>query len=187
MAISFVTFLERVSPTRVKLRVVMWHDTFELFVDKNRTQRINFTDYSTEEWNEIDFESLNEHVCWIDAYKGEVTACVFVMPKEEMVNDIMSHYIKQNYPEASKFSSIFMDHQLSGEWLRICKQYDPNLEKVITEATAKKLGINIPKTDAMIDRINALIDSFVDDSWAVENLKKEIADILKGERSDAEM
>lgn len=180
MAISFVTFLERVSPTRVKLRVVMWHDTFELFVDKNRTQRINFKDYSTEEWNEIDFESLNEHVCWIDAYKGEVTACVFGIPREDMVNDIMSYYIKQNYPGASEFSSIFMDHQLSGEWLRICKQYDPNLEKVITEATAKKIGINIPKTDEMIKKINELIDSYVDDSWSAGHLKDEISNILNG-------
>lgn len=180
MAISFVTFLERISPTRVKLRVVMWHDTFELFVDKNRTQRINFKDYSTEEWNEIDFESLNEHVCWIDAYKGEVTACVFGIPNHDIVNDIMLHYIRANYPGASEFSSIFMDHQLSGEWLRICKQYDPNLEKVITEATAKKIGINIPKTDVMIKKINELIDSFVDDSWVAGHLKDEIKNILNG-------
>lgn len=180
MAISFVTFLERVSPTRVKLRVVMWHDTFELFVDKNRTQRINFKDYSIEEWNEIDFESLNEHVCWIDAYKGHDTACVFGIPNQDIVNDIMLHYIKQNYPGASEFRSIFMERELSGEWLRICKQYDPNLEKVITEATAKKLGINIPKTDLMIERINELIDSFVDDSWSAGHLKDEIKDILNG-------
>lgn len=180
MAISFVTFLERVSPTRVKLRVVMWHDTFELFVDKNRTQRINFKDYSTEEWNEIDFESLNEHVCWIDAYKGEVTACVFGIPNQDIVNDIMLHYIRANYPGASKFRSIFMERELSGEWLRICKQYDPNLEKVITEATAKKIGINIPKTDEMIKKINELIDSYVDDSWAAGHLKDEISNILNG-------
>jgi len=184
MAISFVTFLERVSPTRVKLRVVMWHDTFELFVDKNRTQRINFKDYSTEEWNKIDFESLNEHPCWIDAYKGEVTACVFGIPNQDIVNDIMLHYIRNNYPGASKFSSIFMDHQLSGEWLRICKQYDPNLEKVITEATAKKIGINIPKTDVMIEKINALIDSFVDDNWAAGHLKDEIRNILNGGKAN---
>lgn len=182
MALSFVTFLERVSPTRVKLRVVMWHDTFELFVDKNCTQHVNFKDYSTEEWNKIDFESLNERVCWIDAYKGQDTACVFGIPRQEIVNDIMSYYIKQNYPGASEFRSIFMERELSGEWLRICKQYDPNLEKVITEATAKKLGINIPKTDVMIDRINALIDSYVDDSWAVEHLKDEIKNILNGGR-----
>ena len=69
MAISFVTFLERVSPTRVKLRVVMWHNTFELYVDKNYTERINFKDYNIEEWENIDFESLNERLCWIDAYK----------------------------------------------------------------------------------------------------------------------
>lgn len=187
MAISFVTFLERVSHTRVKLRVVMWHDTFELFVDKNRTQRINFKDYSTEEWNEIDFESLNERVCWIDAYKGHDTAFVFGIPRQEIVNDIMSQYIKQNYPGASEFRSIFMERELSGEWLRICKQYDPNLEKVITEATAKKLGINIPKTDVMIDRINALIDSYVDDSWTVGHLKDEIADILRGVKPDEEI
>ena len=186
MAISFVTFLERVSPTRVKLRVVMWHDTFELFVDKNYTQHINFKDYSTEEWNEIDFESLNECVCYIDAYKGQDTAIVFGIPRQEIVNDIMSHYIKQNYPGASEFRSIFMERELSGEWLRICKQYDPNLEKVIAEATAKKLGINIPKTDVMIDRINALIDSYVVDSWAVGHLKDEIADILKGAKSDGQ-
>ncbi len=184
MAISFVTFLERISPTRVKLRVVMWHDTFELFVDKNRTASINFKDYSTDEWNEIDFESLNEHPCWIDAYKGQDTACVFGIPRQEIVNDIMLRYIKENYPGASKFSSIFMDHRLSGEWLRICKQYDPNLEKVITEATAKKIGINIPKTDVMIERINTLIDSFVDDSWAAEHLKDEIKNILNGGKID---
>ena len=184
MPISFVTFLERVSHTRVKLRVVMWHDTFELFVDKNYTQRINFTDYSTEEWNEIDFESLNEHPCWINAYKGQDTACVFGIPRQEIVNDIMLHYIKENYPGANEFSSIFMDHKLSGEWLLICKQYDPNLEKVITEATAKKIGINIPKTDVMIERINTLIDSFVDDSWVAEHLKDEIRNILNGGKAN---
>lgn len=180
MAISFVTFLERVSPTRVKLRVVMWHDTFELFVDKNRTQRINFTDYSTEEWNEIDFESLSERPCCIDGYIGNDTACIFGIPRQEIVNDIMSQYIRNNYPGASEFSSIFMERELSGEWLRICKQYDPNLEKVITEATAKKIGINIPKTDVMIERINALIDSYVDDSWAAGHLKDEIRNVLNG-------
>lgn len=180
MAISFVTFLERVSPTRVKLRVVMWHDTFELFVDKNYTQHINFKDYSTEEWNDIDFESLNERVCFIDAYKGQDTACVFGIPRQEIVNDIMSHYIKQNYPGASEFSSIFMKRELSGEWLRICKQYDPNLEKVITEVTAKKIGINIPKTDLMIEKINELIDLNVDDSSTAEHLKDAIGNILNG-------
>lgn len=184
MTISFVTFLKRVSPTRVKLRVVMWYDTFELFVDKNHTQHINFKDYSTEEWNDIDFESLNERVCYIDAYIGQDTACVFGIPRQEIVNDIMSHYIKQNYPGASEFRSIFMEHKLSGEWLRICKQYDPNLEKVITDATAKKLGINIPKTDLMIEKINASIDSFVDDSWAAEHLKDEIRDILNGGKNE---
>lgn len=180
MSVSFVTFLKRVSPTRVKLRVIMWHDTFELFVDKNYTQRINFTDYSTEEWNEIDFESLNERVCWIDAYRGQDTACVFGMPRQEIVNDIMLHYIRDNYPGASKFHSIFMDHKLSGEWLRICKQYDPNLEKVIIEATAKKIGLNIPKTDLMIEKINVLIDSSVNDSSTAEHLKDEIKNILNG-------
>ena len=184
MSISFVTFLERVSPTRVKLRVVMWHDTFELYVDKNHTQRINFKDYSTEEWNEIDFESLNEHMCWIDGYMGQDTACVFGIPRQEIVNDIMSQYIKENYPGASKFNSIFMDHKLSGEWLRICKQYDPNLEKVLTEATAKKIGINIPKTDLMIKKINELIDSYVVDGWAAGHLKDEISDILNGGKAD---
>jgi hypothetical protein len=73
-----------------------------------------------------------------------------------------------------------MDHKLSGEWLRICKQYDPNLEKVLTEANAKKIGINIPKTDVMIEKINASIDSLVDDSWAAEHLKDEIKNILNG-------
>ena len=180
MAISFVTFLERVSPTRVKLRVVMWHDTFELYVDKNYTKRINFTDYSTEEWNEIDFESLNERPCFIDGYRGNDTACIFGIPRQEIVNDIMSQYIRNNYPGKSEFSSIFMERELSGAWLRICKQYDPNLEKVLTEATAKKIGINIPKTDVMIEKINASIDSFVDDSWAAEHLKDEIRDILNG-------
>ena len=183
-AMSFVTFLERMSPTRVKLRVVMWHDTFELFVDKNYTQRINFTDYSTEEWNEIDFESLNECACWIDAYIGQDTACVFGIPKREIVNDIMLGYIRENYPGASEFSSIFMNHQLSGEWLRICKQYDPNLEKVIAEATAKKIGLNIPKTDLMIEKINELIDSSVNDSSTAEHLKDEIKNILNGGKVD---
>lgn len=180
MAISFVTFLERVSPTRVKLRVVMCHDTFELFVDKNYTEKINFKDYSTEEWNEIDFESLNERPCWIDGYIGNDTACVFGIPRQEIVNDIMLHYIRDNYPGKSEFSSIFMERELSGAWLRICKQYDPNLEKVITEATAKKIGINIQKTDVMIERINASIDSFVDDRSTAEHLKDEIKNILNG-------
>ena len=66
----------------------------------------------------------------------------------------------------------------------ICKQYDPNLEKVITEATAKKIGINIPKTDVMIERINTLIDSFVDDSWVAEHLKDEIRNILNGGKAN---
>ena len=180
MSISFATFLERVSPTRVKLRVVMWYDTFELFVDKNCTQKINFKDYSMEEWESIDFESLNERLCFIDAYIGQDTAFVFGMPREEMVNDIMSRYIKKNYPGASEFNSIFMERNLSDAWLRICKQYDPNLEKVITEVTAKKLNINIPKTDLMIEKINALIDSYVDDSRTVEHLKDEIKNILNG-------
>ncbi len=185
MAISFVTFLERVSPTRVKLRVVMWHNTFELFVDKNHTQHINFKDYSTEEWENIDFESLNERLCWIDGYKGQDTACVFGIPREDMVNEIMSRYIHENYPGANKFNSIFMERELSGAWLRICKQYDPNLEKVLTEATAKKVGINIPKTDVMIKKINELIDSYVGyDSWAAEHLKDEIKNILNGGKVD---
>lgn len=184
MAISFVTFLERVSPNRVKLRVVMWHNTIELYVDKNYTQRINFKDYSLEEWENIDFESLNERLCWIDAYKGQDTACVFGMPREDMVNEIMSRYIHENYPGASEFSSIFMERELSGAWLRICKQYDPNLEKVLAEATAKRIGINIPKTDAMIKKINELIDSYVDDSWAAGHLKDEISDILNGGKVD---
>lgn len=184
MAISFVTFLERVSPTRVKLRVVMWHDTFELFVDKNYTQRINFTDYSTKEWNEIDFESLNECPCCIDGYRGNDTACIFGIPKQEIVNDIMSQYIRNNYPGKSEFSSIFMERELSGAWLRICKQYDPNLEKVLTEATAKKVGINIPKTDLMIEKINALIDSSVNDRSTAEHLKDEISSILNGGKAN---
>ena len=176
MAILFATFIERVSHTRVKIRAVMWHDTFELFVDKYSTHLLNFT----EEWDDIDFESLNERVCWIDAFKRADTACVFGIPRQEIVNDIMSHFIKQAYPGKSKFGSIFMDRRISGEWLRICKQYDPNLEKVIAEATANKIGINIPKTDLMIERINELIDSFVDDSWAAEHLKDEIRNILNG-------
>lgn len=180
MSIAFATFLERVSPSRVKLRVVMWHDTFELFVDKNYTQQINFKYYSMEEWENIDFESLNERLCWIDSYKGQDTAFVFGMPRQEIVNDIMSRYIKENYPGASEFRSVFMERELSGAWLRICKQYDPNLEKVLTEATANRIGINIPKTDVMIKKINELIDSFVDDNWAAEHLKDEIRNILNG-------
>lgn len=180
MAISFATFIERVSPTRVKLRVVMWHNTFELYVDKYYTERINFKDYSIEEWENIDFESLNERLCWIDAYKGQDTACVFGMPREDMVNEIMSRYIKENYPGASEFNSIFMERELSGAWLRICKQYDPNLEKVLTEATAKRIGINIPKTDLMIEKINTLIDSSVNDNSIAEHLKDEIKNILNG-------
>lgn len=180
MSIAFASFLERVSPSRVKLRVVMWHDTFELYVDKNYTQKIIFKYYSMEEWENIDFESLNERLCWIDSYKGQDTAFVFGMPRQEIVNDIMSRYIKENYPGASEFRSVFMERELSGAWLRICKQYDPNLEKVLTEATAKRIGINIPKTDVMIEKINASIDSFVDDSWTAEHLKDEIKNILNG-------
>ena len=102
------------------------------------------------------------------------------MPREEIVNDIMSRYIKENYPGASEFNSIFMERELSGAWLRICKQYDPNLEKVLTEATAKRIGINIPKTDLMIEKINALIDSSVNDSSTSKHLKDEIKNILNG-------
>ena len=125
MSIAFASFLERVSPSRVKLRVVMWRDTFELYVDKNYTQKINFKYYSMEEWENIDFESLND-----------------------------------------------------------CKQYYPDLEKGLTEATAKKIGINIPKTDVMIEKINTLIDSFVDDSSTAEHLKDEIKNILNGGKVD---
>lgn len=183
MAISFVTFLERVSPTRVKLRVMMWHDTFELFVDKNYTQHINFKDYSTEEWESIDFESLNEYVCFIDAYKGHDTAFAFGIPRQEIVNDIMSCYIKQNYPENCKFGSVFMDHRTSQYWLKLCMKYDPNLEKVITEETAKKLGVmSVQTIEPKLKKINDCIDLLVGyDEWAAANLKKEIADILKGE------
>lgn len=184
MSIAFATFLERGSPSRVKLRVVMWRDTFELYVDKNYTQKINFKYYSMEEWENIDFESLNERLCWIDCFKGQDTAFVFGMPREEIVNDIMSRYIKENYPGASEFNSIFMERELSDAWLRICKQYDPNLEKVLTEATAKRIGINIPKTDLMIEKINALIDSSVNDSSTAEHLKDGISGILNGGKVD---
>ena len=101
-----------------------------------------------------------------------------------MVNEIMSRYIHENYQGANKFISIFMERELSGAWLRICKQYDPNLEKVLAEATAKRIGINIPKTDLMIEKINALIDSSVDDSSTAEHLKDEIKNILNGGKVD---
>ncbi len=167
----------------------MWHDTVELYVDQRVTQHVNFKDYTEEEWNEIDFESLNEYPCIMNAYIGNITACVFAIPSADNVNEYMKAYIKSRYPENCQFGSVFMDHRTSQYWLKLCMRYDPNLEKVITVETAKKLGMMPTKTiEPKLKKINECIDLLVGhDEWAAENLKKEIADILKGEGSDAEM
>ena len=189
MSVSFATFIERISPTRVKLKFTMWHDTVELYVDQRVTHHVNFKDYTDEEWNEIDFESLKEYPCIMNAYIGNSTACVFGIPNADIVNEWMKVYIKSRYPENCEFGSVFMDHRASQYWLKLCMRYDPNLEKVIREETAKKLGMMPVQTiDPKLKKINECIDLLVGyDKWAAENLKKEIADILRGVKPDEEI
>ena len=183
MSVSFATFIERISPTRVKLKFTMWYNTFELYVDQRVTQRVNFKDYTDEEWNAIDFESLKEYPCCVNAYIGNSTAFVFGILPVECVDKWMKDYIESNYPgENCKFGSVFMDHRTSQYWLKLCMKYDPNLDKVIREETARKLGmVSVQTIEPKLNKINECIDLLVGyDKWAAENLKKEIADILQG-------
>ena len=179
MMLSFASFVKRVDEDRVKLRFLIWNgEVFDRYVDRELTKTANQQRYTDEQWNSFHFEDMRFQPCVFIGQSLKI-AMVFVPLEERNVRRM----IENSYPSRPSGDPIFTEKETSEAWINLCKQYDPNLEKVITEATAKKIGINIPKTDLMIERINALIDSFVDDSWAGEHLKDGITDILKGEKS----
>lgn len=118
----------------------------------------------------------------MNGYIGSSTVFIFGIPNADIVNEWMKDYIKSRYPDNCEFGSVFMDHRTSQYWLKLCMKYDPNLEKVIMDETVKKLGkVSVQTIEPKLNKINECIDLLVGyDKWAAENLKKEIADILKG-------
>lgn len=78
---AFCTFVERISPTSVKLSFRNMEGTFEGVVDKSNTYHITMEPFTSTDWESIDFETLKEQKCICSRYKNSNYVMIFGITK----------------------------------------------------------------------------------------------------------
>lgn len=137
MSIAFCSFVKRDDQGDPILDFTFWHGSVRLKIGRKSVKHMNCVEYTEEEFNAIDFESLDSTPCAFWAYKCCEYVEAFQLADDKFASMLISR----------KDVSEFMKHDVSTAWVALCKQYDPTLEGRIAAELARRMNILQPKRE----------------------------------------
>lgn len=137
MSIAFCSFVERDGKGDPILDFTFWHGSVKLKIGRKSVKHLNCVEYTGEEFDAIDFESLDSSPCAFWGWKG----CEYVEAFELADDEFASRMISRTD------ISTFVRHDVSTAWVALCRQYDPTLEGRIAAELARKMNILQPKRE----------------------------------------
>lgn len=144
MSIAFCSFVKRDDRGTPTLSFIFWHGSVELKIDRKSVKHMNCVDYTEEEFDAIDFESLDSTPCVFWAYKG----CTYVEAFELADDKFASMMISRTDV------SQFVKHDASATWVALCKRYDPTLEGKIAAELARRMNIQPKREPKLPEHFN---------------------------------
>lgn len=163
MSIAFCTFVKRDKYGIPVLKFNLWDRSVNLRVSR-QTMHANFKQFTQEEYDAIDFESLNETPCFMWAYLGSEDVSAFGVMYEDLAKHLVS----------TTETSTFTRPEVSPYWISLCKQYDPTLESRLAEYLARKINIKLP--DVKSDK-EQIIREFVE--CILPDVEDDLSDVQK--------
>lgn len=136
MSIAFCSFVKRDDRGNPILDFIFWHGSVKLKIGRKSVKHMNCVEYTEEEFDAIDFESLDSSPCAFWAYKGCTYVEAFELADDEFASMLISR----------KDVSEYVEHNVSATWVALCKQYDPTLEGRIAAELARRMNIQ-PKQE----------------------------------------
>lgn len=144
MSIAFCSFVERDDQGNPILDFTFWHGSVKLKIGRKSVKHMNCVEYTEEEFNAIDFESLDSSPCMFWAYKTCAYVEAFQLADDEFASILISR----------KDVSEFMKHDVSTAWVALCKQYDPTLEGRIATELARRMNIQLKREPELPENFN---------------------------------
>ena len=114
MSIAFCSFVKRDDRGNPILDFIFWHGSVKLKIGRKSVKHMNCVEYTEEEFDAIDFESLDSSPCAFWAYKGCTYVEAFELADDEFASMLISR----------KDVSEYVEHNVSATWVALCKQYE---------------------------------------------------------------